>query len=78
MLLPVYEAPIEAEAVIVSVRKAGVFDARLPNGKITCAHLAKHLKASAPEFAEGTRVVLELTPFDFDAARISRRARAAG
>lgn len=70
----VYEAPIEATATIVRVRKPGVFDARLPNGKITCAHPAKSLASEAGQLVPGTKVVLELTPFDFDTARVARRA----
>ncbi len=68
-----YEAPIEAVATIVGIRKPGVFDARLPNGKTTCAHLAKSLAPEAEEFRAGDRVIVELTPFDFDTARIARR-----
>ena len=67
-----YEPPIQSEATIVGIRKPGVFDARLPNGKRTCAHLSKSLARETPELREGMTVVLELTPFDFDTARISR------
>lgn len=68
-----YEAPITTEATVIRVRKPGVFDARLPNGKITCVHLAKSLAEETDRFHEGCRVELELTPFDFDTARIARR-----
>ncbi|MCH7225563.1 hypothetical protein [Haloferula sp. A504] len=68
-----YESPIKAVATLVEVRKPGVYGARLPNGKITCAHLAKSLAGEADAFAAGDRVHLELTPFDFDSARITAR-----
>ena len=68
-----YESPIKAVATIVEVRKPGVYGARLPNGKVTCAHLAKSLAGEADSIAEGDEVSLELTPFDFDSARITSR-----
>lgn len=69
----VYESPIKAIATLVEVRKPGVYGARLPNGKVTCAHLAKALAKDADSFAAGDQVRLELTPFDFDSARITAR-----
>ena len=42
----------------------------LPNGKSIMAHLSKPLTEAAAEFSEGERVRLELTPYDFDQARI--------
>ena len=42
----------------------------LPNGKIILAHLSKALAAKRPAFASGERLLLELTPYDFDTARI--------
>lgn len=68
-----YESPIKAVASLVEVRKPGVYGARLPNGKVTCAHLAKSLAAEADTFSKGDQVALELTPFDFDSARITAR-----
>lgn len=68
-----YESPIKAVATIVEVRKPGVYGARLPNGKVTCAHLAKSLTGEEDSFSEGDEVALELTPFDFDSARITSR-----
>lgn len=44
----------------------------LPNGKIILAHLSKPLTEDKAEFRQDDRVVLELTPFDFDQARILR------
>ena len=42
----------------------------LPNGKIILAHLSKSLADDKAVFAEGDRLLLELTPYDFDTARI--------
>ena len=69
----VHEPPIQATATLVGVRRPGVYDARLPNGKLTCAHLAKALAEEVTSFALGDRVTLELTPYDFESARITAR-----
>jgi translation initiation factor IF-1 len=42
----------------------------LPNGKKILAHLSKPLTEAKAGFATGERVVLELTAYDFDQARI--------
>ena len=42
----------------------------LPNGKVILAHLSKRLAEEKAEFAVDDRVLLELTPYDFDTARI--------
>jgi translation initiation factor IF-1 len=42
----------------------------LPNGKIILAHLSKPLSEAKTVFAPADQVVLELTPYDFDQARI--------
>jgi translation initiation factor IF-1 len=42
----------------------------LPNGKIILAHLSKPLTEAAATFANGEGLLLELTPYDFDNARI--------
>jgi len=42
----------------------------LPNGKVILAHLSKRLSDEAAVFAIGDDLLLELTPYDFDTARI--------
>jgi translation initiation factor IF-1 len=42
----------------------------LPNGKIILAHLSKRLTEEKAVFHTDERVLLELTPYDFDTARI--------
>jgi translation initiation factor IF-1 len=51
-----------------------LYRAALPNGKRVLAHLARTLARAGAEFAPGTVVVMELTPYDFDHARILRAA----
>ncbi|MCX6878306.1 MAG: translation initiation factor IF-1 [Verrucomicrobia bacterium] len=47
-----------------------LYRTELPNGKIILAHLSKRLAEAGTRFEPGQRVVLELTPYDFDQARI--------
>jgi translation initiation factor IF-1 len=47
-----------------------LYSVELPNGKIIMAHLSKRLADAGCEFAPGQRVVLELTAYDFEQARI--------
>lgn len=42
----------------------------LPNGKIILAHLSKRLTEEKAVFQKDQQVLLELTPYDFDTARI--------
>jgi translation initiation factor IF-1 len=42
----------------------------LPNGKVILAHLSKRLADENAAFAAGDSLLLELTPYDFDTARI--------
>lgn len=42
----------------------------LPNGKIILAHLSKRLADEHAVFTPGDKLWLELTPYNFDQARI--------
>jgi len=47
-----------------------LYRGELPNGKIILAHLSKPLTKAGREFQVDSRVIVELTPFDFDQGRI--------
>ncbi len=47
-----------------------IFQATLPNGKFTLAHLSREMSTSHDQIKTGTLVRVELTPYDFDVARI--------
>lgn len=66
-----YEAPIHATAEVVRALKPELYELRLPNGKITLGHFSKELRQKEPTLEAGDLVDVELTPFDFDSARIS-------
>ena len=64
------DASIHAVGRIIELLNPVLYRVELPNGKLILAHLSKPLTESAATFAPDERVVLELTPFDFDQARI--------
>ena len=65
------DPPIRTTGVIDERVGPELYRATLPNGKSLLGHLSKELKQAKAEFTDGTRVHLELTPFDFDNGRIS-------
>jgi translation initiation factor IF-1 len=70
------DATIHAVGVLVERLGPVLYRASLPNGKVTLAHLSKPLTDAGASFPEDARVILELTPYDFDTARILRGADA--
>lgn len=68
--LHMHEAPIQATATVIQVLGPGLFELELPNGKRNTGHLSKKLRGSEIELTTGQKVTVELTPFDFDTARI--------
>jgi len=64
------EPPIVTAATVTAVIDARVCHVALPNGKILVAHIPAKRAAASPPFAPGDTVILEMTPYDFDHARI--------
>lgn len=64
------DATIHTVGTILENLNPVLYRVSLSNGKIILAHLSKPLTEAKAEFGERDRVVLELTPFDFDQARI--------
>jgi translation initiation factor IF-1 len=64
------ETPIVTEATVSEVVDLRVYHVALPNGKIIVAHIPAKLTPAEPIFAVGDTVTLEMTPYDFDHARI--------
>lgn len=67
------ETPIRTEGTITRVLREDFFFATLPNGKQVNAHFSRELAKDSPTLVAGDRVILELTPFDFDSARIAAK-----
>ena len=65
------EAPITTSGTVRDVMSASTFHVALPNGKVIVGHLPGRLRELGPTIAPGRRVLLELTPYDFEKARIA-------
>jgi len=64
------DASIQTVGTILENLNPVLYRVALPNGKAILAHFSKPLTQAKAVFAADVRVVLELTPFDFDQARI--------
>jgi translation initiation factor IF-1 len=64
------DATIHTIGIVLEKLGPILYRVELPNGKIIMAHLSKPLTVAKTEFSMPDRVVLELTPYDFDQARI--------
>lgn len=61
---------IRTEGTVIRTIRAGLHLVALKNGKEVTAHLSKSLAEASTTFEDGTRVLLDMTPFDFNQARI--------
>ena len=64
------DATIHAVATILENLNPVLYRVELPNGKLILAHLSKPLTEAKAEFATDECIVVELTLYDFDNARI--------
>ncbi len=64
------DAAIRTIGKILENRNPVLYRVALPNGKAILAHLSKPLTDAKAVFSPDDRVLLEMTPFDFDQARI--------
>ena len=65
------EAPIQTIGTLHDALHGNAWHAELPNGKKIIVHLPRRLESLRDKLSPGTRVILEMTPFDFDKARIA-------
>jgi len=70
------EAAITTIGTITEQLSPNSYKVSLPNGKIVFGHLSKELNKldNPPQFPLETKVHLELTPYDFEKARITKAA----
>ncbi len=64
------EAAIRTTGQILERKGTILYRVELMNGKVVLGHLSKPLTDAGAEFSDGAQVLLELTPYDFDQARI--------
>jgi translation initiation factor IF-1 len=62
---------LRTRGVILRKLENGLHEAALPNGKKVICHLSKELASAPPELPDDSVVMLELSPFDLDRARIA-------
>ncbi len=72
------EVPIETVGIVRENLPGEVFRVELPNGKLVYGHLPRRLAELAENLGPGQRVNLEMTPFDFDKARIAGAEKGEG
>lgn len=66
-----FDPPITATGTIIDSPKAKIYHVSLANGKVVIGHIAKAYKHLHDEISIGDTVSLELTPYDFEKARIT-------
>lgn len=65
-----FDPPITAVGVILASPKPKIYRVTLPNGKVIIGHVPKAQRDLHPALLPDTRVMLELTPYDFEKGRI--------
>ncbi len=74
MLPLMSDTAIQTTGEVLERKGEILYRVRLMNGKIVLGHLSKPLTDAGAEFPEGAEVLLEMTPYDFDQARILSQA----
>ena len=64
------DATIHTTGEVLEAKGPVLYRVSLPNGKEILAHLGKKLKEGGATFEVGQSLLLEMTPYDFDGARI--------
>jgi translation initiation factor IF-1 len=66
-----FDPPITTTGTIIDSPKPKIYHVSLPNGKIVIGHVQKAKIHLHDTLKTGDTVNLELTPFDFEKARIT-------
>jgi translation initiation factor IF-1 len=69
--LSVPSEPITTTGEVLHIYSDRAYQVSLPNGKEVIAHPSRSMISRKDEIVPGARVALEMTPFDFEKARIS-------
>jgi len=64
---------IKFEGEVVEVLPNTMFRVKLPTGQIVLAHISGRLRMHYIRILEGDKVVLEISPYDLNRGRITRR-----
>jgi translation initiation factor IF-1 len=66
-----FDPPITTTGTVIDSPKEKIYRVALPNDKIVIGHVPKALAALHEQIKPGTKVRLELTPYDLSKARIA-------
>jgi len=64
------DATIHTTGEVLEVLSEVLYRVALPNGKVILAHLDRRLRDQGVRYDSGASLLLEMTPYDFDGARI--------
>ncbi len=68
---PVPTEPITTTGEVVKIFSERAYHVVLPNGKLVIAHPSRAMAGRITKIIPQARVALEMTPFDFEKARIA-------
>ncbi len=66
---------IELEGKIIESLPNAVFRVELDSGQVVLGHLAGKMRLNRIRVLPGDRVIIEMTPYDLNKGRITRRLR---
>ncbi|MFC1480114.1 translation initiation factor IF-1 [Candidatus Omnitrophota bacterium] len=69
------EEPIVVDGEIVETLPNAVFKVRLENGHIVLAHVSGKMRMYFIRIVPGDKVTVELSPYDLDRGRITKREK---
>ncbi|MFC1643939.1 translation initiation factor IF-1 [Candidatus Omnitrophota bacterium] len=69
------EEPIVADGEIVETLPNAMFKVRLENGHIVLAHVSGKMRMYFIRIVPGDKVTVELSPYDLDRGRITKREK---
>ena len=72
------EPPIIAHATVIQQRTDSVYQISLPNGKLTHGHVPKSLRSELLPLKPGDTLRVEISPYDFERARITAKEMPSG
>jgi len=66
---------IELEGKVIESLPNAVFRVQLDSGQVVLGHLSGKMRVNMIRVLTGDRVILEMTPYDLQKGRITRRLR---
>jgi translation initiation factor IF-1 len=70
------QQPLQTEGIITEALGNSIFRAQLDNGHIIIAHLSGKIRMNSIQILPGDKVAIEMSPYDLQRGRITRRLTA--